>query len=300
MRIMVLALMLLGSIHYRQYVEPAEHAFTDLVPDGWRVGGRLVRYGPLSIAPFLQAMTSDGAIFIQLGDWHIKDYADLPGWRPGTLYTPGTSIIIIRHLESAEQYARSYASMFWKQLGCEQSVFGNSEAVPTPAGVALLPQGRTETSVANFTCTRSSRHYVGRVMATVQAYRVPMSGISWSVVYLASILAREDQADLALSVWNKMRETVQFQPEWSARQRIISAEAIKPAQHALDAALHQAQLFDEQVINGNITVNDATTGTQSQIKLGVEPFYFSDNSGHFYSSYNPTPRLGFHPVQPAH
>jgi hypothetical protein len=300
MRITVLALMLLGSIHHRQYVDPAEHAFTDLVPDGWRVGGRMVRYGPLSLAPFLQAMTSDGTIFIQLGDWHIKDYADLPGWRPGTLYTPGTSILIIRRLETSEQYARSYASMFQKQLGCEHSAFGKSEAVPTPAVVAPLPQGRTETSVVPFTCTRSSQQYVGRVMATVQASRVPMSGISWSVVYLASFLARQDQADLALSVWNEMRETVQFQSEWSARQRMISAEAIKPAQHALDAALHQAQLFDEQIINGNITVNDPTTGTQSQIKMGVEPFYFSDNLGHFYGSYNPTPRLGFHPVQPAH
>jgi hypothetical protein len=296
----VIALMLLGSIHYRQYVDPAEHAFTDLVPDGWRVGGRMVRYGPLSLAPFLQAMTSDGAIFIQLGDWHIKDYADLPGWKSGTLYTPGTSIFLIRRFESAEQYTRSYASMFQKYLGCEQYASGKSEAVPTPSVVAPLPQGRTETSVAHFTCTRSSQRYVGRVMATVQVYRVPMSGIDWSVPYLASFLAREDQADIALSAWDKMRETVQFLPEWSARQRSISAEAIKPAQHALDAALHQAQLFDEQIINGNITVNDPTLGTQSQIRIGVEPFYFSDNLGHVYTSYNPAPRLGFHSVQPVH
>ncbi len=95
-----------ASVAYRQYVDPAEHAFADMVPEGWRVGGRMVRYGPVTIAPFEQAMRPDGAVFIQLGDWHVKDYSDLPGWKQGSIYTPGTSVNLIRRTESAEQYAR--------------------------------------------------------------------------------------------------------------------------------------------------------------------------------------------------
>ena len=79
---------------------------------------------------------------------------------------------------------------------------------------------------------------------------------------------------------------------------MIAREAIKPAQRALDATLRQGQSFDEHVINGLITVNDPATGTQSEIPMGVEPYYFADGLGHFYSSYDPTPKAGFHTVQP--
>lgn len=95
-----------------------------------------------------------------------------------------------------------------------------------------------------------------------------------------------------------MRTSVQFTPEWNARESMIAREAIKPAQRALDATLRQGQSFDEHVINGLITVNDPATGTQSEIPMGVEPYYFADGLGHFYSSYDPTPKAGFHTVQP--
>ena len=42
---------------------------------------------------------------------------------------------------------------------------------------------------------------------------------------------------------------------------------------------------------------DPTTGTRSEIKLGIDPKYFTDGLGHFYNSYDPTPRSGFHPVK---
>jgi len=284
---------------YERYVDPAEHAFVDSVPAGWRIGGRLVRYGPITIAPFIQAMSQDGTIFVQLGDWHIKDYSDIPGWREGSLYTPGTSILIVRRFQSAAEYARSYSFAFGQQLGCDQSQILNSERVANPAGVATVPQSNVETSIAHFTCQRSGQHYVGRVMVTLQSYRLPMS-IGWNVVYLASFLAREDVADTGLAVWDEMRGTIQILPEWNARESRIAAAATRPAQDALDATLRQAQDFDQQVINGRITVKDPTLGTQTEISIGVAPFYFSDGQGHFYCSYNPTPRIGFHAVQTVH
>jgi hypothetical protein len=286
------------NIRYRRYVDPAEQAFADMVPEGWRVGGRLVRYGPVTIAPFLQAMSPDGAIFVQLGDWHIQDYSDIPGWRAGTVYTPGTSVMLVRRLESAKQYARSYGLNFGKWLGCEEWQFADSEVAQTPAGLPTVPNSRVETSLAHFTCVRSGQKYVGRVMTTVQSYRLPMGTIGWNVLYLASVLVRHDLADTGIAVWDRMRGTIQFLPEWNARESAIAREATKSAQRALDNALREAQAFDQNVINGSITVNDPTTGTQSEIPIGVAPYYFSDGNGHYYSSYNPTPRLGFHSVTP--
>lgn len=165
-----------AEVRYVRYADPAEGAFTALAPTGWRVGGRLVRYGPISIAPFVQAMTPDGTIFVQLGDWHIKDYCDIPGWRDGQLYTPGTSVEFVRRIQSAEQYAHSYGLGFQKQLGCENPVFTASRSVENPPGVTTIPQARVDTNLTQFNCQRSGQGYTGRVMVTVQAYRLPTTG----------------------------------------------------------------------------------------------------------------------------
>lgn len=287
------------SIRFVRWVDPAERAFTDQVPAGWRVGGRLVRYGPVTIAPFVQAMTPDGSIFIQLGDWRIKDYSDIPGWRPGQIYTPGTSVIIVRRLETADQYARSYSAGFAKQLGCGTPSFTGSDALPTPAGLSTIPQSRVETHLVRFTCLRSGQRYAGQVMVTLQSYHVPMS-IGWNVLYLACLLAREDRAATGVAVWDKMRNTCAFDSAWNARASQIAAAATPQARDSLDNALRQTQAFDQNVINGTVTVNDPTTGTRSEISIGAEPFYFADGQGHFYNSYDPTPRTGFHAVNPVH
>ena len=89
-----------------------------------------------------------------------------------------------------------------------------------------------------------------------------------------------------------------FDSNWNARESQIAAAATAPARQALDATLRQTQAFDENVINGQVTVNDPTTGTRSQINIGAEPFYFADGLGHFYNSYDPTPRSGYHAVNP--
>lgn len=287
------------TVGYRRYVDPAEQAFDDMVPEGWRVGGRLVRYGPISIAPFVQAMSQDGAIFVQLGDWHLQDFSDIPGWREGTVYTPGTSIVLVRRVQDASGYARSYGLNFQKWLGCEKSEFVRSEKVATPPGLAIVPQSQVETSVAHFTCLRDGQHYIAQVMTTVQSYRLPMS-VGWNVLYLASVLSREDLAGTGIAVWDHMRTSIRFLPEWNARESAIAREAIKPAQAALDSALRQTQQFDQNVINGEITVHDPTTGTRSEIPIGVDPYYFADGQGHFYNSYDPVPRPGYHAVQPRH
>ncbi len=287
-----------NSIRYVDYVDPAENAFTDQAPEGWRVGGRLVRYGPVTIAPFIQAMPADGTIFVQLGDWHLQEFSDIPGWKQGRIYTPGTSVIIVRRVETAEQYAHSYSLAFQKLLGCGNPSFTQSESVPNPTGPSRLPQGSTETRVAHFTCQRSGQPYVGRVMVSVQSVKLPMS-VGWNVLYEASFIARQDHAALGLAVWDRMRNSFSFLPAWNARESRIAAAATQPAREALDRTLRQTEEFDQQVINGNITVHDPTTGTRSEIKMGIDPYYFTDGSGHFYNSYDPSPRSGFHAVNPA-
>lgn len=215
------------------------------------------------------------------------------------MYTPGTSINLVRRVQDATGYARSYGLNFEKWLGCEKSEFVNAEAAQTPAGLPTVPQSRVETSLAHFTCERGGQRYVAQVITTVQSYRLPMS-IGWNVLYLASMLAREDLAGTGIAVWNKMRTSIRFLPEWNAKESAIAGQATRPAQAALDSALRQTQQFDENVINGSITVHDPTTGAQSEIPIGVSPYYFADGNGHYYSSYDPVPRLGFHGVQAQH
>ena len=284
-----------ADVQYLRYVDPAEHSFTVLAPVGWRVGGRMVRYGPISIAPFVQAMTPDGAIFVQLGDWHIKDYCDIPGWPEGHLYTPGTSVEFIRRVQSAEQSAHSYSLAFQKQLGCENPAFTGSQSLPAPPGVTALPQARVETNLTQFNCRRSGQGYSGRVMVSVQSYRLPTS-IGWNIVYLASVLARQDRAAKGFDVFDRMRNSFAFDSAWNAREALIARQATRPAWDALNATLGQAQDFDKHVINGLVTANDPATGRKWDIGMGAAPFYFTDGAGHFYNSYDPTPRGGYHAV----
>jgi hypothetical protein len=279
-----------------QYVDPAEQAFAVKVPAGWRVGGRLVRYGPLSIAPFVQALAPDGSVFVQLGDWHLQDFADIPGWAEGRLYTPGTSIDFVRRLESADQYARSYAMTFQKMLGCANPAFAQSEEVAEPPGLARVPNSRAQTVVVHFNCTRDGQRYTGQVMTTVQAVRIyTMTG--WNVIYLASVLSREDRAAEGIAAWNAMRGSFAFLPAWNAQESRIAGEAVRPAMEGLQQTMRQAENFDHDVLNGNVTVEDPTSGTRSDISMGAAPFYFADGTGRTYNSYDPTPRQGFHSLK---
>lgn len=288
-----------GNVRYVSYTDPVERSFTVLSPAGWRVGGRMVRYGPISIAPFVQAMTPDGTIFVQLGDWHIKDYCDIPGWREGQLYTPGTSVEFIRRVQSAEQYGHAYSLIFQKELGCGNPDFTGSQNLPNPPGVTpAIQQARVETSLTQFTCQRSGRSYSGRVIASVQSYRLPNMSVGWNIVYLASVLALQNRAGAGFAVFDKMRGSFAFDSNWNARQAMMARRATQPSVDALNATLRQAQDFDQHVINGLVTVDDSTTGVRSDINIGVAPFYFKDGMGHSYNSYDPTPRPGYHGVNP--
>ena len=286
-----------AGVKYVRYSDPAENAFTVAVPAGWRVGGRLARYGPITIAPFVQAMTPDGAVFIQLGDWHVKDYCDIPGWREGQLYTPGTSVEFIRRVQTAEQYAHSYAMIFQDQLGCKSPASIDSRTLPNPPELATMAQARVETNLTEFNCQRGGQNYAGRVIVSVQAYRLPTS-VGWNIVYLGSVLARQDRAPTAFAVFDKMRNSFAFDSAWSAQQALIARQATRPAMDALNATLQQAQDFDKHVINGLVTLNDPATGSKWDVKMGAAPFYFSDGVGHFYNSYDPNPRPGYHTANP--
>jgi PDZ domain len=286
-----------ASIRFVVYRDPAENAFTDAVPAGWRVGGRLVRYGPISIAPFVQAMMPDGSVFVQLGDWHIKDFADMPGWPEGHLYTPGTSVEYIRRLQTAEQYTQAYSLTFQKQLGCENPTVANSQPYPTPPGSATVQGARIETHFIDFTCQRGGQTYTGRVAATVQSYRLPMS-MGWNVTFLEGMLARKDRASIGFAVWDKLRTSWAFDSYWSTRQALMARQATRGSLEALNNTLQQAQDFDKHVINSTVTVSDPATGAKWDVGMGASPFYFTDGAGHFYNSYDPTPKPGYHATNP--
>jgi hypothetical protein len=115
---------------------------------------------------------------------------------------------------------------------------------------------------------------------------------------LASVLARQDSAATGFAAFDKMRTSFAFDSAWNAREALIARQATRPAMDALNTTLRQAQDFDKHVINGIMTVNDPTTGTKWDVKMGAAPFYFADGLGHFYNSYDPTPRSGYHTVNP--
>ena len=120
--------------------------------------------------------------------------------------------------------------------------------------------------------------------------------VGWNIVYLAAALARQDRAATGFAVFDKMRSSFAFDSAWNAQEALIARRATRPGLDALNATLRQAQDFDTHVINGNVTVKDPTTGAKWDVKMGVAPFYFTDGIGHFYNSYDPTPRSGYHGV----
>ncbi|MBV8783807.1 MAG: hypothetical protein JOZ67_06460, partial [Gammaproteobacteria bacterium] len=121
---------------YKLFVDPTEHAFTLEVPTAWRVYGAMVRYGPISLAPVVQALAPDGGALVLLGDPALKDYeAPMPGFAAGQTITAGTSIFIIRAPQDGPHYAQSYAAELAARVHCT-ALHGTSVAqIPNPPGI---------------------------------------------------------------------------------------------------------------------------------------------------------------------
>lgn len=290
---------------YARFADPAEHAFTVQVPVGWIFGGHLVRYGPRTVAAVFQAMAPDGSIFIQLGDPQNQHFADVPGFRVGQLYTSATSTMIVRPAESALQYARSYGLEFQQKLGCEAPIFTTLQGRPYSTREANPVGGTTESALAEFTCTRNGRRYVGTVFTSVNTTHYS-THVGWSAVYLASYLARADRGDLTELVFDDMRRSFKFDPAWRSRESRVATGAAVPAMSQWESSMDLAQKFDQHVIKSEVTVRDPTTGARSNIQtgahpyyvqMGPHPYYFSDGLGHFYNSYDSAPATGFHRVE---
>jgi hypothetical protein len=279
------------------FVDPVEGAFRVGVPSGWQVQGGMVRYGPLSLAPVVQAMAPDGSMLIQLGDPALKDFASPRiGFPAGSIYRPGTSIFIVRNPETGPQFARSYSLALAGQLRCRDARVTQVDSVANPPGSAVGP-GQTSTGIATFSCTSGERQLLGKVLATTRILNAP-GAHGWSVTVLGSYIARADRAPEAEEIWAQMGKSYAVDPGWSRRESDIAAGSVRWAMRQWDANLDLTRKFDQQVIRGEVTVRDPTTGTTSEVPIGSGPYYFTDGLGRTINSPNPTPPLGFHPVSP--
>src|SRR5262245_49531640 len=68
-------------ITFTKWVDPRESAFAVNVPQGWQIGGGLVRHSAVSSNPVVRAQSPDGKVQVLVGDPNV-----LPATVPNQLY----------------------------------------------------------------------------------------------------------------------------------------------------------------------------------------------------------------------
>src|ERR1700731_1925959 len=63
------------AISWVPFDDPAERAFSMQVPQGWKVGGGLYRFGPPDPRGMIDVLSPDGKIDLRFGDSHVPPFA---------------------------------------------------------------------------------------------------------------------------------------------------------------------------------------------------------------------------------
>ena len=177
--------------------DPAEHAFSIKVPQGWKITGGIYRFGPLDPRVMVDMVSPDGKIDLRVGDYHVPPFA-VPtamgmrlGFREGTPYSPNhVAQEVIARYRPGWTFADLYGQARFTAL-CQQPQPQVDEEGATAH--SLPPPTQSTAGEVTYVCDSASGPLVGYVFA--QTTLSEMQGIgNWMVPALYSFIAPEDQA----------------------------------------------------------------------------------------------------------
>jgi len=302
-----------SGIAWVRFVDPAEHAFSMDVPQGWKITGGTYRFGPLDPRAMVDMISPDSAIRLRFGDSGVPPFA-VPdrnmlslGFREGSRYSPrGVAQERIANYRPgwvfADLYGQARFSALCRSLELKQmrqlSPVHENQGQEITAGEVV------------YRCESSSGPLAGYVFAETQLTRMQTTAI-WQVTALYSFLARDDQAANALKTILHAMATFQIDPQWEMYQLRLNGQAAQAAYRGFQQSMaqehehftRQEARFQQQVdgfsraLRGVTLTNDPVGNVKREVWTGPSANYFINPAGVTVNA--PTsPGPGFHQLQP--
>ena len=218
----------LGTVAFDRRPEPNERAFTLLVPQGWRIGGGIVRVNPLTTGAVTQAVAAKCDMVIKKDDPETVGvhflptlmYADLTGMPAEGAFPPGSNYSgcpVVRRMSAEDFLAQG---LFPRLRPAAQDVrVTERKKLPEMAAaykrrIAELPMlgGMFEFDVALVTIeyTEGSTHYCERLFTVLKYY----PQILWDNNDTLSFRAPLDQFEMWEPLARIIIYSVQFNSTW--------------------------------------------------------------------------------------
>jgi hypothetical protein len=205
--------------------DPAEHAFTANVPQGWRVSGGTHRNSKTDARSYLYAQSPDHKILVWINDPGVLPrqephpmYYRL-GWYEGKTVQSPMGPLFIERFKTGEQFAEEFTSQQLCRNLQPLAAFDlrneSQRMNASIAGAAARVNARVQAAAGElvYKCGEKSGYTYS---VTVLAYINPQGPHTWSVEKLAGYLSDKPEAALARYIMNAMITSFRVDPNWQA------------------------------------------------------------------------------------
>jgi len=299
----------LGPIHWAQYRDPNEGAFTISVPQGWQVSGGAYSVSATETRVQVEARSPDGAVTLFYGDKDIPVFAipnqmlAMGGFREGMWYPVGfNQRLLVHHYEPGAVFAAE-----WGQTRIARTCSGARPIAsrPLPEATQAMDyaymQGGVRTQLqageAQFSCGSG----IGYVFAATEQVQTVGNGV-WDVKHLAGFTAPAGRGADAQALLAQFASSFRPDPDWLARHNQVAmnvSRIVAQTGEAMSRAIsssywtkaaseeHNSQIRSEATL-GVHTYHDPATGHDYTLDSS-HSHWFIDQDGNRIPSESATP-----------
>lgn len=266
-----------GGIQYVQFADPKEGAFTIDVPAGWRTQGGLFRFLVADVRVGTESVSPDGQMRILIGDARSGMFsAPMPYFPEGSVYNPPGLNVLVRRFTHGAVICQEYVASKFLQLCPNLKITDRkdlSAQVPklladyagagSSWGTLIYMASKTDTTWGDvsFRCGDQAQPKIGRC----QAITTLVGGPIWEVHTVSAFLAPAEKESLASSIWEHMRWSIHYKPEWVAMEDRMLGQAGQIVSQGASAIADEWWAHQKQ----RNAIDDAIAHRRSNATLGV-------------------------------
>ena len=316
-----------SAISWTKFEDPAEHAFTLEVPQGWTVKGGLFRMGYSDARAMVDMTSPDGRTNIRIGDVSIPVYT-VPvqnHTQEGSVYDLGAQArLIVARYRTGPEFAALYSQVRFYSSCKSPTADPNDVNISVPD---FLPPGTESAEASSGEIAYHCETPQGPAVAFAYA-RTSRTGDIWSASILASFIAPADQVSAAGGVLVHCAKSLQIAPQWIEFQKQMDAEGLQyqraRQQQRMAALGQQVQQFEAKmqamrqqvasfeahqagqasqvesftnVLNGITPTIDPMTGEARNVWTGGAAHYYANGLGQVVNA-NSAPSASWHEINP--
>ena len=312
------------SVHWVNYTDNAEGAFSMDVPVGWQVEGGMYRFGYFDVRWMMDVRSLNGSVIIRIDDPNVPPYV-LPGPHSGPAGHPairqGMYQMVVDNYREAQPYAEAYAK---RRFGSSCSSMTERASDWTSDVATELAKSARREDDRGLDCLRlRDVGWTARGECLCAGFVVGNDGL-WVVDPIISIIAKPDDLALAQQMTQHMIDSWQETPRWKDYQDQMTQMGLQQIKADFGRFMQQMQVYHQQreaamnqqvaqfearqqtqaaqvsswgnTLTGLTNLYDQHTGTQFQVFSGPKSNYYMNGAGDKINS-NINPGNGFYQVQ---